>query len=199
MLNKETANQLLSELRKYESIYRQNPSPKNKRALSIHENLCVKKFSYIVKFGAKKYKNYSNYQDLLQEGYIALVSALKTYNEEKGDIFWWCHKYIDTKICRKANKHFVVDVPLAKAKRLDMKKVFTEDNSKYETQDYTTDSNPELIYEEKEWYILLDLAIISLDDQHKNTIKSYFNNEKNISKIQMKNSILKMRKYFSKY
>lgn len=81
-----------------------------------HENLCVDKFKYLITMRTGKYKSFSNYDDLNQEGMEALVKAIKTYNPKKGNWFWWAHKYIDTRISRSANLHTTIRYPLKIAK-----------------------------------------------------------------------------------
>lgn len=82
-----------------------------------HENVCVEKFKYLITMRTGKYKNFSNYDDLNQEGMEALVKAIKTYNPKKGNWFWWAHKYIDTRISRSANLHTTIRYPLKVAKQ----------------------------------------------------------------------------------
>jgi RNA polymerase sigma factor (sigma-70 family) len=63
-----------------------------------------------------RYKTFSNYDDLNQEGYEALIKAMNNYNPSKGSFFWWAHKYIDTRISRSANLHTTIRYPLKVAK-----------------------------------------------------------------------------------
>lgn len=89
----------------------------SKHQLRIHENLCVSKLKYLITMKLGKYKSFSNYEDLFQEGYEALLKAINTYDPSKGSIFWWCHKYIDTRISRSANLHTTIRYPLKIAKQ----------------------------------------------------------------------------------
>ena len=82
-----------------------------------HQTLCVQKFRYIVLMRTSRYKNFNNYDDLNQEGLEALVKALNSYNPVKrGNVFWWIHKYVDTRISRCANLHTAIRFPLKYAK-----------------------------------------------------------------------------------
>jgi RNA polymerase sigma factor (sigma-70 family) len=63
-----------------------------------------------------RYKAFSNYEDLNQEGFEALIKAMNNYNPKKGSFFWWAHKYIDTRISRSANLHTTIRYPLKVAK-----------------------------------------------------------------------------------
>jgi RNA polymerase sigma factor (sigma-70 family) len=84
--------------------------------LKKHENVCIEKFKYLVTMKTGRYKSFSNYQDLNQEGFEALIKAMNNYNPKKGSFFWWAHKYIDTRISRSANLHTTIRYPLKVAK-----------------------------------------------------------------------------------
>jgi RNA polymerase sigma factor (sigma-70 family) len=84
--------------------------------LKKHEQLCIEKFKYLVSMKTGRYKAFSNYDDLNQEGFEALIKAMANYNPKKGSFFWWAHKYIDTRISRSANLHTTIRYPLKVAK-----------------------------------------------------------------------------------
>lgn len=84
--------------------------------LKKHEAVCMDKFRYLVTMKTGRYKAFSNYEDLNQEGFEALVKAMNNYNPKKGSFFWWAHKYIDTRISRSANLHTTIRYPLKVAK-----------------------------------------------------------------------------------
>lgn len=81
-----------------------------------HEKICIEKFKYLVTMKTGRYKSFSNYDDLNQEGLEALVKSMKNYNPKKGIFFYWAHKYIDTRISRSANLHTTIRYPLRVAK-----------------------------------------------------------------------------------
>lgn len=87
-----------------------------KKELDKHERICIEKFKYLVTMKTGKYKSFNNFDDLNQEGYLALVTAMKNYNPSLGSFFWWAHKYIDTRISRSANLHTTIRYPLKVAK-----------------------------------------------------------------------------------
>jgi len=93
----------------------QNDS-KIKVELDKHEKICIEKFKYLVTMKTGKYKSFNNFDDLNQEGYLGLVTAMKNYNPSLGSFFWWAHKYIDTRISRSANLHTTIRYPLKVAK-----------------------------------------------------------------------------------
>lgn len=96
---------------------------KSKREFLKMQEVCVKKFDYLVINRARRYSGFSNYEDLYQDGRLALVAALKTYDLDKGDFFWWANKYIKTKMSREANKHSTIKIPLKHAKEMTPYKV----------------------------------------------------------------------------
>jgi RNA polymerase sigma factor (sigma-70 family) len=86
------------------------------RDLQKHEQICIEKFKYLVTMKTGRYKAFSNYDDLNQEGFEALIKAMNNYQPKKGSFFWWAHKYIDTRISRSANLHTTIRYPLKVAK-----------------------------------------------------------------------------------
>jgi RNA polymerase sigma factor (sigma-70 family) len=90
---------------------------KLKTELKQAESDCLQTFDYLVDLRTRRYKGFSNYDDLRQDGRIALCRALQTYKPEKGDFFWWCNKYIKTKISREANRHSTIKIPLKHAQK----------------------------------------------------------------------------------
>ena len=85
--------------------------------LKKHEQICMEKFRYLVTMKTGRYKAFSNYDDLNQEGFEALTKAMANYKPNKGSFFWWAHKYIDTRISRSANLHTTIRFPLKVAKK----------------------------------------------------------------------------------
>jgi len=94
-----------------------------KKELDIIQSECVKELEYLVEARTRRYKGFANYEDLRQDGRIALYRALQTYKPEKGDFFWWSNKYIKTKISREANRHSTIKIPLKHAKQVQPYKV----------------------------------------------------------------------------
>ncbi len=88
-----------------------------KKELDLIQSECTKELDYLVEARTRRYKGFTNYEDLLQDGRIALYRALQTYDPKKGDFYWWCNKYIKTKISREANRHSTIKVPLKHAKK----------------------------------------------------------------------------------
>jgi len=73
----------------------------------------LRKFDYIVELHASKYRKFSNYKDLSQEGKMGLMIALMKFDPKRSkNFFKVANWYIKTRIKRAANKHDVMKVPL---------------------------------------------------------------------------------------
>lgn len=116
MLNMEEAQQLMETFIELRSVAEETKNEEDILKFKQHERLCIEKFTYLVTMKTGKYKSFSNYEDLNQEGMEALVKAMKNYNPKKGNFFWWGHKYVDTRISRSANLHTTIRYPLKVAK-----------------------------------------------------------------------------------
>lgn len=116
------ADELLTEFVKLRNKCCKSRSKSLQAKYKKQKELCIRKFDYIVKNKAKKYISFSNYDDLLQDGRLALVFALnsfeqnnsKNYKERAKGWFWWANHYVGTKISREANKHSTIKIPLKK-------------------------------------------------------------------------------------
>jgi RNA polymerase sigma factor (sigma-70 family) len=116
MLTEPDAQNLMIELIELRSKANETKDPAIISKMKKHENLCIEKFKYLVSMKTGRYKSFSNYADLNQEGFMALITAMNNYNPKKGSFFWWAHKYIDTRISRSANLHTTIRYPLRVAK-----------------------------------------------------------------------------------
>lgn len=72
----------------------------------------------LVENKVRKYKSFSNYPDLYQDGMEALSLALGTFQLGKGSFLWWANKYVGTRVSRQANCHSTIRIPLTKAGKL---------------------------------------------------------------------------------
>lgn len=116
MLTEQEAQDLMVQLISLRAKVKAGEDPKFVKELKRHEQICMEKFRYLVTMKTSRYKTFSNYDDLNQEGFEALVKAMNNYNPKKGSFFWWAHKYIDTRISRSANLHTTIRYPLKVAK-----------------------------------------------------------------------------------
>ncbi len=113
----EEAEDLLKEFIDIRVKYKSN-SKKYEKKYNQCKLLCIEKFDYIAQNKVRKYKAFSNYDDLLQEGRIALMLALNSYETGRGCWFWWANQYVKTKISREANKHSTVKIPIKQTKNM---------------------------------------------------------------------------------
>jgi RNA polymerase sigma factor (sigma-70 family) len=116
MIDENEAQQLMAKLLDLRDQAKLSEDPKIKIILGRHEKVCMNKFRYLITMKTNRYKSFSNYDDLNQEGYEALIKAMNNYNPKKGSFFWWAHKYIDTRISRSANLYTTIRFPLKIAK-----------------------------------------------------------------------------------
>lgn len=98
-------------------------SPEDLKNFKTYQNVCMEKLKYLVNRWVAKYKKFSNYPDLEQDGFEALLMSLESYKPEKGPFKCWADLYIKTKVSRAANAHSTIRVPIKKAKDLKPYKV----------------------------------------------------------------------------
>lgn len=94
-------------------------SSKNKSNILNYKNKqqnIIKNLKCLVDIRSYKYKKFSNFQDLEQEGFEALIMALNTFKPNKSSFTWWADKYISTRLSRAANAHSTVRVPIKHAR-----------------------------------------------------------------------------------
>lgn len=116
MLTEQEANDLMNKWIDLKSQLKTSSDPKLIKEFEKHDRLCVEKFRYLVTMKTGRYKAFSNYEDLNQEGHEALIKAMKTFKPNKGSFFAWAHNYIGTRISRSANLHTTIRFPLKVAK-----------------------------------------------------------------------------------
>lgn len=116
MLTEKEANELMVKFIDLRTQLQETCDPDIEEAFKRHEQECMAKFKYLVTMKTGRYKSFSNYDDLNQEGFEALIKAMKTFKPNKGNFFSWAHKYIGTRISRSANLHTTIRFPLKVAK-----------------------------------------------------------------------------------
>jgi RNA polymerase sigma factor (sigma-70 family) len=116
MLTEQEAHDLMNKLIDLRTQVKTTDDPKITAQLKRHEQVCIEKFKYLVTMKTGRYKAFSNYEDLNQEGFEALIKAMKTFKPNKGSFFAWAHNYIGTRISRSANLHTTIRFPLKVAK-----------------------------------------------------------------------------------
>ncbi len=116
MLQENEAKDLMDKFILLREIMNESNSKDDIEKFKKHEKTCIEKFKYLVSMKTGRYKTFSNYEDLNQEGLEALIKGMKNYNPKKGSTFWWFHRYIGTRISRSANRHTTIRYPLKTAK-----------------------------------------------------------------------------------
>lgn len=163
------ANELYKKYVELQNNFEKTKLKKDLRELNSHKNLMANKFKYIIQTKTSQYKKFSNYEDLNQDGYEAFMMALNTFDPNKNaSIFWWLHKYIDTRIVRKANAHSIVKVPIKKAKDAPPKK----EKISFNAED--TSSNPEEKYIKKTDLIDLEKRLKKLNAEERKLISDVY-------------------------
>src|ERR1019366_1628646 len=164
MITEAAAKRLMKKLIKL----RGNGENEKSEAYKRQENLCIQQFKYVIDMHADRYKHFPNYEDLVQEGYISLLSAMKTYEPTKGSFFYWCHRYVKTRIQRSANTHTAIRFPLSYAKKHQPRK---ESNLPIMID---TKSQPDTALEETEMMDMIANATGKLDEFHKQVVDVYY-------------------------
>jgi RNA polymerase sigma factor (sigma-70 family) len=95
-----------------------SPDSKKIRSLKIKQEHIVKNLKCLVNLRSFRYKKFSNFLDLEQEGLEALIMALNTFKPNKSSFTWWADKYISTRLSRAANAHSTVRVPIKHAREM---------------------------------------------------------------------------------
>jgi RNA polymerase sigma factor (sigma-70 family) len=165
MLKIEEAQQLMEEFVRLKGIA--HLSLENEKLFKQHQKLCVKKFKYLVTMKTSRYHSFANYEDLIQEGLVALVHAMNNYNPKLGNFFWWGHKYIDTRISRSANLHTTIRYPIKVAK-------LTPPYKEAEFPLMVSKDNPELDTYDEEVKNKISKTINLLDKNSKSIVDLYF-------------------------
>lgn len=86
------------------------------QAYAEAERLCAERFAYLIDMHTERYRGFSNHEDLRQEGMLALLKSMQTYQPGRSNFFFWSHRYIRTRVTRAANNHSVIRYPMAFAK-----------------------------------------------------------------------------------
>lgn len=116
--NQEEVDEFAREFIKLRNKAKKSKSRAVKQKYAEYQKLCIEKFRYLITTRVSKYRKFSNYKDLEQDGFEALVLALRTYDPDKGSFTWWADKYISTRVSRAANAHSTIRFPLKKAREL---------------------------------------------------------------------------------
>jgi len=88
MLTEQEAQDLMTNFISLREKYNETKTKEDLVKFKNHERECINKFKYLVTMKTGRYKAFSNYEDLNQEGLEALVKSMKNYNPKKGIFFF---------------------------------------------------------------------------------------------------------------
>lgn len=152
-------------------LSRENSLPSSEKIhLQIEKNKCIKNLAWLVTQRGGRYKKFSNYEDLMQDGQEALIMALKSYKPGEGNFLTWAFYYIKTKLSRRANKHSVIHFPMA----------FARDNKPHKMSELpilVDDSNPQEKATENELILKLQESVNNLPTLHQVVIRQHYGME----------------------
>lgn len=117
----EEANELIKNL--FELRQKRTNSKKSELEYERFREVCAKKFDFLVERKTRKYRSFANYEDLKQDGRVALMNAFESFKPGKGDFIYWANQYIKTKVSREANRHSTIKIPIKHTKHIQPYKV----------------------------------------------------------------------------
>lgn len=91
-------------------------SEEDNKVFKNYQQFFYTKVRYIVDAKVAKYKKFSNYPDLRQDGFEAVLVAFNSFKSSKGSFSYWANRYLKTRISRKANSHSTIKIPLNQIK-----------------------------------------------------------------------------------
>jgi len=132
----------------------------------ILQNKIVNDLSFIVHNQAKMYKKFPNYCDLVQEGFIGLLKAVRKFDPTLcSNFFFYCERWIRHSIKRAASRFDVVYCP-------DKKRViYTGLN---EPNEEAAISNPEEEYANKEIIYKIRTMLNDFSDRDREIVEKIF-------------------------
>jgi len=122
-LTEKEANQILTKLVGLRNKCKHSKNKQLHHDYLKYEAFCGQQFDYLVVSKVQRYRKFANYDDLKQDGRIALLMALRNFEPTKGSFFWWANQYINTKVKREANRHSTMKIPMKHAKKTQPYKV----------------------------------------------------------------------------
>jgi RNA polymerase sigma factor (sigma-70 family) len=165
-VSQEEANEILKVL--YDLRKKSNQSKESELEYNKYRDLCAKKFDFLVERRARRYKNFANYDDLKQDGRLALILALNSYKPGKGDFIYWANQYIKTKISREANRHSTIRIPIKQTKFVQPHKVsqlpIIVDSDLNASEQIIKDETENAVYS----------AVMMLPEPHRQVIKMHY-------------------------
>lgn len=161
------ANELILKFIEIRDSYKKSNSKEDLKKLERIKNICVEKFRPLIHVRTRHYKKYGNYEDLVQEGYVALSLAMNNYNPDKGSWLWWAHKYVKTKIARKAKDHGLIKSSFKEMKKGNIPVIV-------QLETIVENNSPEQMLIDKRDASNIDKYFSSLTEIEKKIVSMYF-------------------------
>ena len=134
-----------------------------------HFVFLYEKFSYIPQIHTRRYMQFSNYEDLLQEGKMGLIIALEKFDMNRSNNFYrLANMYVKTRVKRAANKFDVINVPMNIAK--DTPPIRVEMNSEIERDE----NDPLQSIEDTERSEKIKETILALPVDHRKVVCLFY-------------------------
>lgn len=115
-LTNEEINDLAFKFLELKALAEKSNKEEDLKEFKRFQNIFFTKLRFLVLKCVAKYKQFSNYPDLEQDGFEALLMSLNSYDPTKEVPFgYWASRYIKTKVSRSANAHSTIRVPIKKA------------------------------------------------------------------------------------
>jgi RNA polymerase sigma factor (sigma-70 family) len=180
-MKKDEAQTLIKQFVKAKKRAKRTKKEADIQNLKSIENECINRFKFLVYMRTAKYRGFTNYEDLNQEGLLALSHAMQNYDPSKSSFYYWALRYIETRIARSANAHTAIRFPMRYAKintpyrETKMPKLLDVVNC------------PDKIFESSEVASAVREAMNSLYGKQKRVVELYFgfedNKPMNVSRI----------------
>lgn len=112
-LTEEQAKEIVAEYKLLQKQYEEKKDSVSKIKFEKYQNYCVSQFNNLVLSKTYRYKQFANYNDLMQEANLALLMAINTYDvSTNASFFYWAGCYMKTRVARSANTHTAIRYPL---------------------------------------------------------------------------------------
>lgn len=138
---------------------------RDKQTLDLQNDM-VNKLGFLVYSNAKQYRKFPNYEDLVQEGFVGLIDAVRKFNYHKyPNFFVWAERRTKHRIKRAASRFDVVYSP-------DKKRVVYAEPSEIEEEE--VENTPEQQFFAIEQKMRVESVLGEFSDRDSDIIKRMF-------------------------
>ena len=129
------------------------------------QNNIIGELSFLVFYQAKPYRRFPNYEDIVQEGYIGLIKAVRRFDYTRfPNFFVFADQWIWNNIKKAASKFDVVYDPTKK-------RVIYSEQARFEEEDFTTPENSFIADENVQ---KINKALSQLSDRERTIIEKTY-------------------------